>query len=244
MTEGLQSPVEVRALQERELTRGFTVLLAVLVFVLAVVPFVPFDETGPYAVTRFRVLFSAILLAGVYAIKASQRTTAVGVALVVPAFVAAILSDITNHPVAVVANFVLSAAFLLFASGAILETILRQHRVTRSTIEGGIAVYLMIGVGFVLIYGLLEYLAPGSFLKNNRPFGVDMLAGTPGSPFPELIYFSFVTLTTVGYGDVHPATHHAQVFAVGEAIAGQLYITIFIARLVGLHIHHMSHPEV
>ena len=92
----------------------------------------------------------------------------------------------------------------------------------------------MIGVGWVLAYSAVEALQPGAFLVNGRP--LIELHEQLQIRYAELIYFSFVTLTTLGYGDIVPTTPQARAVADAEAILGQLYIAIFVARLVGLHL--------
>jgi hypothetical protein len=88
-----------------------------------------------------------------------------------------------------------------------------------------------------VLYSAVEYSEPGSFLMPGGSAEGGLLEHS-ALRAPRLFYFSFVTLTTLGYGDVAPLSERAQALAVGEAIVGQLYIAIFIARLVGLHLWH------
>ena len=85
-----------------------------------------------------------------------------------------------------------------------------------------------IGIIWALLYGLVEVLIEGSFSGN--------LLNVGGSRFWDLIYFSFVTLTTLGYGDILPMNSYARTLAYIEAIAGQFYIAILVASLVGAHL--------
>jgi hypothetical protein len=86
------------------------------------------------------------------------------------------------------------------------------------------SVYLVIGSGFAAVFSLIEWLAPGSFL---------VASGAPIN-WQQLFYFSYVTLTTVGYGDITPQGFYAQSFAIFEAVIGVLYTVILLSRLVGL----------
>ena len=107
---------------------------------------------------------------------------------------------------------------------------LRSERVTGDTLCGAIAVYLMIGLTWSLGHGLLEYLRPGSY---------HVLAGGPRpATSKDLLYFSYVTLATLGYGDVVPAADGARSLAVLEALGGTIYLAILVARLIGLHLSH------
>jgi hypothetical protein len=101
--------------------------------------------------------------------------------------------------------------------------------VTAELILGAINVYLMIGMAFAFLYGLIEHLQPGSFT------GLAAFSGAPERVI-EFVYFSFVTMTTLGYGDVSPLTSYAMTASYAEAMFGQLYLAILVARLVGLYI--------
>jgi hypothetical protein len=89
-------------------------------------------------------------------------------------------------------------------------------------------------------YSLLEYLQPGSFsiVREAAVGGIPGLVGSSG--FRGVIYFSFTTLTTLGYGDITPLTGIAQNLSVLEAVVGQIYLVVLVARLVGLHIASSS----
>lgn len=99
---------------------------------------------------------------------------------------------------------------------------------TGDTLCGAIAVYLMIGLTWSLAYVLLEHLHPGSFRLT--------AAGMQGVDGKDLLYFSYVTLATLGYGDVVPATDGARSLAVLEGLCGTVYMAILVARLIGLHL--------
>lgn len=103
------------------------------------------------------------------------------------------------------------------------------HKVTADTIKGGISAYLLIGFIFATLYGLLVQIYPNAFI----------IASDKEMMF---VHFSFTTLTTLGYGDIVPKGRFAAVLTNSEAIIGQLYLTIFVARLVGLYI--VSEREV
>ena len=125
---------------------------------------------------------------------------------------------------------VASAIVVVFA-GVVLSltygSVMRAHRSVGDRIVGAICVYLLIGLGYASIYETLDGVFPGSFR-----FPADSAWTAPGSL--RYRYFSFVTLATLGYGDVTPVTALAGTLAALEAIAGQLYIGITVARLVAL----------
>jgi voltage-gated potassium channel len=121
------------------------------------------------------------------------------------------------------------AALLFFGVVAyelLLDILAKEARVDANLISGAIAVYLLVAVCFSFVYQLIYTLDPHSFKG--------LMGGT--QVHTEFTYFSFVTLTTLGYGDITPLTRVGGSFATLEAIIGQLYLTVLVARLVGMHI--------
>jgi hypothetical protein len=101
-------------------------------------------------------------------------------------------------------------------------------RVTFDRILGAIALYVLIGVVWAEAYQLIDLQAPDAYAGIAR--------GSASLDRSSWIYFSFVTLTTVGYGDITPVAHVARSLAILEALIGQLYPAIVLARLVSLHV--------
>jgi hypothetical protein len=110
----------------------------------------------------------------------------------------------------------------------ILKRTLRPGPVSRYRIMGGIAAYLLIGYTWAFGYQLLVQIEPAAIRFESAPT-VDV-----SEQQNDLIYFSFITLTTVGYGDVHPIHPMVRSLAVAEALVGQLYLAILITSLVGM----------
>jgi Ion channel len=108
----------------------------------------------------------------------------------------------------------------------VLGQVFRKGPVTLSRIQGAIAVYLLLGLAWAIAYELLALREPGAFTG----------AGVVGDLPQRWLYYSFVTLTTVGYGDVTPVHPIARSLAVLEALTGQLYPAILLARLVSLEV--------
>jgi hypothetical protein len=123
------------------------------------------------------------------------------------------------------------AGFFAYATVLIVQHTIRAQSVTTNTLAGAACAYLLTAIAWANFYEILELLRPGSF---EIPAG--LLLPPSGDPSFAFQYFSFITLTTVGYGDVHPITIRAAGLAVGEAVVGQLYVAIMIARLVGLQL--------
>lgn len=211
----------------------FAALLVTLVLTMLLTPFV---SEAPFGISHFRYFGTGVLLAGLYAVSRRRRLFWIGVAIVLPSL--ALEWWLGFHPAKplVVAHFALSFTALCYTASVILYTILDEERVTLDTVFGGICVYLMIGLIWVLAYSIVEYLQPGSFRVDGGPLTRPL---DPGEfRHAELMYFSYVTLTTVGYGDILAKTDPARALAAAEAVFGSLYLAVFIARLVGLHMVH------
>jgi hypothetical protein len=120
-------------------------------------------------------------------------------------------------------TLLVSCLFFVITIYVMTARLFRVQRVSQETIKGGICVYLLIGFLWAMLYVLLGKIDPDAF-----------------SAHSEMMYthFSFTTLTTLGYGDIVPTTRFSALLTNTEAIVGQCYLAILIARLVGLHIAH------
>ncbi|QEF96279.1 Ion channel [Stieleria maiorica] len=123
------------------------------------------------------------------------------------------------------------AVFVLLIS-TLATTVFGKGPVDANRIVGAVSIYFLIGLAWAYVYALIELVSPGSFKMAS---GTTIMETRPGF-VNEFIYFSNVTLTTLGYGDVVPLSSPARMFATLEAMIGQLYVAIVIARLVGLQI--------
>lgn len=115
--------------------------------------------------------------------------------------------------------------FMLISAYIILKKIFSEPKITGDTLRGGISVYLMLGFAWSSIYKLI-------YLFDSQSFSTILT-------IHDLIYFSFITLTSTGYGDISPVSQPARILANIEAIVGQMYMAIIIARLVSLY----SYPD-
>lgn len=120
--------------------------------------------------------------------------------------------------------------------GSLVRYMFGTRRVTRDVLLAGVAVYLLLGTIFIPVYTQIEIVLPGSFQVQD--------AASASTGWTQFLYFSYVTLTTLGYGDVVPVGSVAQALAVSEAIVGVLYIAVLMARLVGLYAAEVRQPQV
>jgi ion channel len=195
----------------------FSAWLIVLVFVLP--PFLPPATSRPLAADA---AFALVLLTGVLAL--SERGLAWR--LLMAAALVAIVVLLANRMIVVAEPVIRGAELvsLLLLLRVVLGQTFRAGPVTGHRIQGGIAGYLLLGLVWAQAYALLEILQPGSFSG----------AISAGAGHRSFAYFSFVTLTTVGYGDILPVHPAARSLAMLEAVTGPLYVAILLARLVSL----------
>ncbi|MGH8048040.1 MAG: potassium channel family protein [Chthoniobacterales bacterium] len=131
--------------------------------------------------------------------------------------------------------------FLLYVTGSILRAVFRARVVDGNVLCGAACVYLLAGALCGYAYAMLEIVNHKSFTLTDPAMAASVdLYDQPG----WLIYFSYTTLTTVGFGDVLPASSLARSLSVLEAVIGQIMLVVMIARLVGLHVAHSTtgHP--
>lgn len=122
---------------------------------------------------------------------------------------------------------VCNTLFYCFVVVELLRFILKTDKVDFNIISAAISVYLIIGLIWTFIYAALDLRNPGAILSSSAENYYEVLQ--------DYLYFSFVTMTTLGYGDISPSTTVAQRWVILQAIVGQFYLVIFVARLVGLY---------
>ena len=210
--------------------------LSFLLFLLLALIFVVYPY---FAVTRpsryvIDVFVSMVLISGTFAVQ-SRRWRQIAFVLAALTLVARWASYAGATRELLIANSGLAVAFLSFATAGILLRVVSSGPVTRHRIEGAVAVYLLIGVIFASLYSLIALVQPEAFQLSAVTEG-----GTVRQQYDrltsQLTYYSFITLTTVGYGDVAPIDPLAKQFAVLEGLVGQLYPAILLARLVSLEL--------
>jgi hypothetical protein len=184
----------------------------------------------------FELLFTLVMLSTVVRLSVRRRQTVVGVLLGVPSAVGLWLCKL--YPDAGLGEVALAllTVFLLYSAAVILYYVLRDQRVDMDTLSAAFAVFLLIGFAWGCIYGVMYILNPGSFqLVASVPPPYES-GVTAYAPMDLLIYFSFVTLATVGYGDILATSTLSRGMAMLEMVLGHFYLAVLIARLVGLSI--------
>jgi hypothetical protein len=182
----------------------------------------------------FRIAVVGVLMIAVYALSGRRRLLIAALILALPSIASQVLMYLLpGREEALVVGASSALLFLGFATVVVLRSVLARGPVTGDRIAGAVVVYLLLGLVWMLIYTLLMVWDPGAF---HLPGGLAGRLGEGGEY--TFLFFSFVTLTTLGYGDITPVTPAGQTAAWFEATTGQLYLAILIARLVGLHLAH------
>jgi hypothetical protein len=202
----------------------YLVLLIAMLGEIVVVPILV--ETGP-GLRVARISTGVVLAAALWAV-GPTRTNLTCFAI---AAVALTIGAFNSDPRIAAAELGLRGLFVAYVAGTILWNVLQKEQVTFDTIAGSACAYMLIGLAWAPIYLMVEKLRPGSF-----DIPPSWRVGPDGDLAPAMVYFSYATLTTVGYGDIHASDPVAGGLVVVEAVLGTLYLAITVARLVGLHI--------
>ncbi|MHB8381635.1 MAG: potassium channel family protein [Candidatus Binataceae bacterium] len=209
---------------------------------LVLVGVVPFFEGHGTALALVRLMLSAVLLSALYASTRRPRDLIIAAVLLAPGLAGRWLSDYALSKEMHVGAAICTAAFLVFVTIGVLRQVLHPGRVTYDTISGAICAYLLVGVTWSFVYLAMELQWPGAFALT----GSVTLAGLAKTheELQRLIYYSFVTLTTLGYGDIVPAIGPTRAASALEAVVGQMYVAILVARLVALQILHSERDRI
>lgn len=208
-------------------------LLATLMLMVVISPFLHQHITYSWLLAIVLVL---VLLAAARTVAREKRLFLVALVFGIPALISQVAVLGVENSTLDAVRFFATAAFLFWVCALLLrDIILRSHTVTLELLIGVINVYLMIGLGFAYVYGFIELMQPGSFT------GLEDLASIPDRVL-YFLYFSYITMSTLGYGDISPLTPYGMTAAYIEAILGQLYLAILVARLVSIYIGQPS-PE-
>lgn len=203
----------------------FTYLLASMCLLLVLSPFL---SNILWAELATDIILSLLFFSAIYAVKRDNPLFMVEVVLGVLLVLLGWWYHFTLNSMAALLTTLTGAAFFVLMAISIVLFVFKTDAVTGDTIAGAVCAYLLLGLAWAHMFALLETLNPDA-LKN---LPVAQQGSRDLGPF---IYFSFITLTTLGYGDIVPDTPPAGALAALEAVTGQLYLTVLVARLVGLY---------
>jgi hypothetical protein len=199
----------------------FLVLLVISIFVL------PAVGTKHVSIKLASdIVGSLMLIAGVAIAWGRRWLLFTGAALAIPTLVFRWLAFLSPSLLSPVWNEVLMMASTLAIAYIVLAQVFREGPISIVRVQGAVAAYLLLGVAYAHAYQINEYFNPSAITSTEGPL----------TNVVDWIYYSFSTLSTLGYGDIIPTSRSSRLLAVGEAITGQLYLAILIARLVGMQV--------
>ena len=223
------SPILDRML-DPSMSIRFQFLFAALLLMLAAPVILP-DRVVDYVVPP---LFTFMSLAALATVASKRKTLVVGLLLAAPALLVYWLPPLGQSNLT---GEIFGDLFLIWVTLAIVHHVVRAQAVTTEVLFAVASAYLLLALIWAMAFGIAEVLQPGTLRYPEALLG----PGEDPSVRGIYSYFSFVTLTTLGYGDISPVTDVGRILAMLEATLGQLFLVIVVARLVGMHTaHHMD----
>lgn len=209
-------------LRER-LHHYYTLLAAELFFTLVYPFFVGAGTPGMLA----RMVSILMILAAIYVVLGRGLVTKIALVLGVPAIFLHFIAEFEHFQSLDLVAIGLGVVFLAFVTSVLVKTIVSNPSVTTDTLAGAVSAYMLVGITFGMAYALIYRISPGAFRDTVEP----------GKHFAnsEFTFFSFVTLTTVGYGDIVPWAPFARALAMLESVIGIMYPALLISRVVAMH---------
>jgi len=214
---------------EKFLTISNSSLLLIVFFTIFLIPLFPI-EWHKYI---YNICYTLIFLLSALALS-EHRKRIFKIAILVVAIVW--LSEVLNFTLLFKVSLIINIAFFTLLVVMFIQQIAHAKTVTPHVIMESINGYLMLGMSFSILIALISIIVPGSFSLPH----LTTVADPTISHLSEYTYFGFVTLTTLGYGDIAPLTPVARSISIFTAISGQLYIAIIIAALVAKYLNQST----
>lgn len=216
------------------LWKSYTGMLLSIVILIIFSPYIDRTYSG---LIILDILFGIVIFLGFTAVLKEKWKILFGIVVLVIGLLFDVMNMNGTSSVKIVFSSAMELVFLGFITVVILSHIIDAERITVNEISGALCVYFLMGIMWALIYYMIEFTWPGSYssLPHLSIPGV-ITFDTAMNIFSTLLYFSYITLTSVGYGDCTPLTIMSRGFSNIEAVIGQLYIAVIVSRLVGLFI--------
>lgn len=204
---------------------NYLLLFLVILFALR-----PYEQSVSYIVI-WKIFFTCAILTAIFNCKHHHGVKVTAIILTIPMLTFSWL-ELSNplEPFFII-NVLCTIGFLGVCASSILFDVILHAKVTLETLRGVVCGYFMIAFMFAYIYFFIEYLIPNSFHLIHR----DISFTTYSRNLSDMMYFSFVTLLTIGFGDITPLLDLGQTTVVIEGIIGQFYIAILVARIVSVY---------
>ena len=219
---------EAPGLRRRNWPGRYTVLLFMVLLMIVGEPLIASHRLAQGLAS---VLMSLVLLAALYTLNLSPAYFTVGLLLMVPAFVTRWALHWYHTPELEVFAALSASAFIFVTVVGLVRELFSVKRVTLDTISAAICAYLLMGLAWAFLFAVVAMEHPGSFSRV-------LLVHSEAAPMAmhNFFYYSFVCLTTTGFGDIAPTSDAARALSILESVTGQMYLAILIARLVSLQV--------
>ncbi len=205
-------------------------------FVFLLVAILALIIGGPFldAIFHYRIipdmLLTIIFVAAIFAISKKRKHIFISLGLAIPMFAGIWAYHWSKSLHILMVGEIFGALFVGFTISCLIKFIINEKEVSKEVIYAAIIIYLLAAIMWAFGYLTLEFLYPGSFSYPEDPAEV----------FYNFLYFSYVTITTLGYGDILPLTPKASSLAILEAVSGQIYLVVIVSWLVGMHVSRRS----
>ncbi len=216
---------------------SFETLLISMVLLLIVPTLVSAEWLTPIS----RLHYTFTMIASLYLVSADRNELIVGIILFIPAMTTKWMLAPASADQQLLAYCVFQTVFLGYVMRTVYRYLMNARRIDSEIIYASVVLYLMFGLTLSLVYYAILVVVPEAFGGKILLDLTDQDSAT--AVLHELLYFSFVTQTTLGYGDISPTLPVARTIALFQAIMGQLYLAVVIARLVGIHIANVTVEE-
>jgi hypothetical protein len=205
----------------------FRVILGFLLLILVLAPVLQ-QETRPAMSRMLGLLGLLVPILALAAIDAPglQRRVAIGLAVLCLLASADNLAGFSHLPPQI--DIALCVIFLAYTTLRLFIGVVASRTVTADVIAAALSSYMLVGLTWAFAYGLLETVRPGSIRG--------LVEGGATLDFPSLLYFSYITLLTIGYGDITPLSATARMMTVVEGLLGMAFTTVVLAVLVAGHL--------
>ena len=224
----------------------FTVLFGTLVLLLIFVPAMNVIGSDLHpAIVRLTVTaaFATVLLSAVFAVSRSRTTKITTLTLAIPTLAMQAINNLFEAEAIAILTHGLAILFIGYTVTLLLVFLFTTRRITFDTISASLCVYLLLGVLWSIAYSLVGMMVADSFAFAFAKHETAPSMRFGGGDTIFALYYSFVTMTTLGYGDIAPTSSPARMLAAFQAVVGQLYLTVLVARLVGMHISQSTPPS-
>jgi hypothetical protein len=196
----------------------------------------PISENNTFGLILDQFLYLLMLFFGLFIVRDTRTRVILALLAVLWMLVGVAYALNVSNVYAQLAAYAAFALYQAMIASVLLRYIFQTGKVSRDVLYAAVTVYILIGAIYVPVYGIIENIQFS--LSGTNAFHDALIAAGQPVPWQSFLYYSYVTLTTMGYGDILPQTMWARAAAISEAVIGVMYTAIIVSRLVALYISH------